>query len=296
MFRIMMVHQERYRVIPVSVQRFERSLENPAAATVFGSHNHDSLEILFLREGVMEVRLDGQPYRLHAGDAVVVNPYVSHTALFVPDEDERAFYDCLMLEPSQYALGFSQSLFDTLLDEVRQGIMRFAPFWSAQSENTSQLTETLSKIKLLFDTSDDGSAVLEAELMSEIYRLLSLLSASAQKPPIDSSCSRDLAFIRSVGAYVEKNFAGPISGTDLCAELGFSRRNFTRLFRQSFGTTFTDYLREYRIRRAADDFRGSGLPVPEIVAAVGFTDYCYFSRSFKSIIGIPPARYFRKKR
>jgi len=103
-----------------------------------------------------------------------------------------------------------------------------------------------------------------------------------------------LRFIQSVSHYVETHFAQPITSLDACTTLGYSRRNFTRLFGRSFGTTFTDYLREYRISRAATDFRDRDLLVCEIAEAVGFPDYCSFSRTFKRIIGIPPSQYFKR--
>ena len=291
MLKIYVQHRDEYRVVPVSVKRF--AFEPGRHSIYFNAHNHDSLEILLVREGTMHVRLNDTMLTLGAGEAALVNPYDSHAGLSF-SQDSGVIYDCLMLEPGDWTLGFAHSSFNELLTQIRQGSMRFSSFWANNNPLTLRLIAAIDRLRLLFD-GEMGSdiSVLECELVGEVYRLLSLLSSTAAKTPQAYLTSRDLTFIRSVAGYVSEHFAAPISGADICSALGFSRRNFSRLFRRSFGTTFTDYLREYRIQRAASDFRGSTLPIPEIAAAVGFTDYCYFSRSFKRIIGITPAQYFR---
>ncbi|MBQ2708959.1 MAG: helix-turn-helix transcriptional regulator [Clostridia bacterium] len=291
MLKIYVQHRDEYRVVPASVKRFV--FEPGNSSVYFGAHNHDSLEILLVREGAMNVRLNDTVLTLNAGDAALVNPYDSHTGFSVSPDSGTA-YDCLMLEPGDWALGFSHSSFNELLTQIRQGSMRFASFWASGNPHTVRLTAAIDRLRMLFDGEMDSDIpVLECELVGEVYRLLSLLASTAARTPQEYLHNRDLTFIRSVAGYVSEHFAAPISGADICSALGFSRRNFSRLFRRSFGTTFTDYLREYRIQRAASDFRGSALPIPEIAAAVGFTDYCYFSRSFKRVIGITPAQYFR---
>jgi len=291
MLKIYVQHRDEYRVVPVSVKRFV--FEPGKRSVYFSAHNHDSLEILLVREGTMNVRLNDTVLTLSAGDAALVNPYDSHTGLSVSPETGVA-YDCLMLEPGDWTLGFAHSSFNELLTQLRQGSMRFASFWKSDNPHTIRLMAAIDRLRLLFDGEKDSDIpVLECELVGEVYHLLSLLASTAEKTPSEYLTSRDLAFIRSVTDYVSGHFTAPLSGENICSALGFSRRNFSRLFRRNFGTTFTDYLREYRIQRAASDFRGSTLPIPEIAAAVGFTDYCYFSRSFKRVIGITPAQYFR---
>ncbi|MBR4866617.1 MAG: helix-turn-helix domain-containing protein, partial [Clostridia bacterium] len=53
-------------------------------------------------------------------------------------------------------------------------------------------------------------------------------------------------------------------------------------------------LCRYRVQRAATDYAFSSLSIAEIAEAVGFSDYCYFSKSFKKYIGKSPAEYLGK--
>ena len=85
-----------------------------------------------------------------------------------------------------------------------------------------------------------------------------------------------------------------LSTSDISAAVGYSRNYFCALFRNNFGTTFIKYLSEYRVRRAADDYRGSSMSLPDIAANVGFGDYSCFSKSFTKYIGVTPTAYFKK--
>lgn len=50
----------------------------------------------------------------------------------------------------------------------------------------------------------------------------------------------------------------------------------------------------YRIIKSTELYKNSGLSIAEIATRVGFSDYSYFSRSFKKHMGISPSKYFKQ--
>lgn len=72
---------------------------------------------------------------------------------------------------------------------------------------------------------------------------------------------------------------------------GMSRGAFAEHFREAFGRTAIDCLKEIRLRRAAHLLTATDLPVKTIAAQVGFESRSYFSRAFKDFAGIDPAGY-----
>ena len=70
-----------------------------------------------------------------------------------------------------------------------------------------------------------------------------------------------------------------------------SRGAFAEHFREAFGRTPIDSLREIRLRRAAQLLTATDLPVKTIASRVGFESRSYFSRAFKDFAGIDPAGY-----
>ncbi len=294
MLNIFVGHRENYGSIPISLVEFRFRSGKDHRVSCFVQHNHETMEMLSVRKGVLRVVCNGEQLVLHPGDHVFFNPYDAHTGDIEP-EDGDTHYICLMLESELCAISSGQTTLNRVLEEVRQGKVRFRTCYPAEAEESAAITEAIlalcSHYRYLLTRQD---AAVECLLMSELFRLLAILQKDVSETPPELLCSRDLHFIRQISDYVKEHYAGAVDVDSLCVDLGYSERNFYRLFRQNFAMTFTEYLREYRIRCAAENYRGSDLSLSEISAAVGFTDYCYFSRTFKKYTGQSPCSYFRK--
>lgn len=72
---------------------------------------------------------------------------------------------------------------------------------------------------------------------------------------------------------------------------GMSRGAFAEHFKSAFGRTAIDYLKEIRLRRAAQLLASTNLPIKTIAHRVGFESRSYFSRAFKELNGIDPAGF-----
>ena len=72
---------------------------------------------------------------------------------------------------------------------------------------------------------------------------------------------------------------------------GMSRSTFAQHFTASFGRPPMDFLKELRLRRAAQLLKTSEAPVKAVAMAVGYTSRSYFSRAFKAFHGVDPAAY-----
>jgi AraC family transcriptional activator of mtrCDE len=72
---------------------------------------------------------------------------------------------------------------------------------------------------------------------------------------------------------------------------GLSRSVFSDHFKEAFGRTAIDCLKEIRLRRAAHLLATTELPVKTVAFKVGFKSRSYFSRAFKDFFGLDPAGY-----
>jgi len=79
------------------------------------------------------------------------------------------------------------------------------------------------------------------------------------------------------------------------ADVGhMSRSTFARHFEQCFGRTPMDYVRDVRLRRAAQLLQTSALPVDTVASKIGYASRSQFSRAFQDQYGCAPAD-FRKQ-
>ena len=70
-----------------------------------------------------------------------------------------------------------------------------------------------------------------------------------------------------------------------------SRATFIRHFEKSFERTPMDYLRDVRLRRAAQLLQVSSMPVDSIAGKVGYASRSHFSRAFRDQYGVSPVDY-----
>jgi signal transduction histidine kinase/DNA-binding response OmpR family regulator/ligand-binding sensor domain-containing protein len=96
---------------------------------------------------------------------------------------------------------------------------------------------------------------------------------------------------------VERNIADPeFSVTDLSKELGMSRVNLYKKLKSLTGHTPIEFIRAFRIKRAAQLLAKSQMGVSEVAYQVGFNDPRYFTRYFKSEFNMLPSEYARQHR
>ncbi len=93
--------------------------------------------------------------------------------------------------------------------------------------------------------------------------------------------------------HVLAHLAAPLTVADIAAAGGCSQATAERLFARHTGRSVLSWVRQQRMRSAAELLRTTGLRVNEVAREVGYPDPLYFSRVFRAAFGTPPSRYAR---
>ena len=105
----------------------------------------------------------------------------------------------------------------------------------------------------------------------------------------------DAEFLRRVVEIVEKNLADYEFDVETLARLmAVSRRQLFRKFKAVAGGTPNGFIRDIRLKRAAQLLRDSRMTVSEIIYAVGFSDPKYFRTIFRERFGVLPGEYHKQ--
>ena len=78
---------------------------------------------------------------------------------------------------------------------------------------------------------------------------------------------------------------------DIAKELGLSQSHFMKFFKNTMGTTFTNYLNDYRLTLSSRLLVSSDSSILDIAAEAGFENLSYFNRLFKKRFGVTPREY-----
>ncbi|WP_306144276.1 GlxA family transcriptional regulator [Roseibium sp. MMSF_3412] len=87
---------------------------------------------------------------------------------------------------------------------------------------------------------------------------------------------------------MEQNLEDPLSIPDICARLGVSQRQLSRLFGHYVRRSPVEYYRDIRLDRARGLVTQTEMKLSEIAAASGFNSQVHFSRSYKKRFGLSP--------
>jgi two-component system response regulator YesN len=70
-----------------------------------------------------------------------------------------------------------------------------------------------------------------------------------------------------------------------------SERTLTNLFKERSGYTLLEYLTLHRMKKAALLLKEKELSIYEVASLVGYKDYRYFSKIFKSSFSMTPLEF-----
>lgn len=102
--------------------------------------------------------------------------------------------------------------------------------------------------------------------------------------------------LQKLEIYLEQHYMEKLSLESVAEALHVGRTKLCRLAKElSGGQTLSHLIAQRRIEAAKTLLLQNDLPISAVAEAVGISDYNYFSRIFRSITGMTP-RDFRKKR
>ena len=94
-------------------------------------------------------------------------------------------------------------------------------------------------------------------------------------------------------SYIEEHYSERISLTELARMSFYNPGHFSKIFKETFGKTLTEFVREKRIERAVELLKKDEMSVDDIVKHTGFCDKKQFYRIFKKATGITPGEFRR---
>lgn len=167
--------------------------------------------------------------------------------------------------------------------EANGFISRKRPVWKSNAEDLlyASFTGAIQAVK----ASRPAIQQIMAGAASQIIGLL--YSAQQSTPAIKPNENVvEKAIVR-----FQADLASNFSMQDLSREIGVSYRSFRSIFTRHTGMSPHQYLLELRILRARNLLAETDCKIKEVAAKAGFEDEHYFSRLFRSRIGVSPREW-----
>ncbi len=91
--------------------------------------------------------------------------------------------------------------------------------------------------------------------------------------------------------YIEENLGGDLSRAKLAARAYISEDYLSKKFALHTGMSIPNYVSARRMEKARDYFRNTARSVSEVATLVGYTNFSYFSKTFRDYAGCTPNEF-----
>lgn len=236
--------------------------------------SHSFAEIFYVLDGRGTFVLADRGHACSSGDVVVVPPGVVHQ---IADRDAPL---------TLYGIGVSAELLACDPDlglRARAGVVPGTRVLAPRVR--AGLRQMLHEQT---DTHPGGRAKIVGLALQLVALVARAAPAHAPGAPLVETGREAVERFR---AELTRRFYEPPRLDRAAAELGLSRRSFTRLFRAAAGCPFAEYVERVRVGYACRLLRDTARGIVSIAFECGYEDLSAFYRAFKRHVGQSPGRW-----
>ena len=262
-------------------------------------------EIMYVIHGQCEVVEENRKYTIRKDDFHLMKPFVRHKRYIRPGNN--CFYYNMHLDfvyiPENPRIDverlYAQPCFERtekspVIPELmeRKILMpkEFEGFSCKHINDSNRLISCFAEIQHAFDRKKIADKFF---LKSKVMELFQILFEDQPESPKRLHSNKDI--VSEFIGRMTKAFDRELEIGEFCREYGVSQGHFRKIFKEMTGKSPVDYQIDLRMEFAAEQLRGGDLSVKEISGMVGYSDPYYFSRLFKSRLGVSPTHYGRER-
>ncbi len=159
------------------------------------------------------------------------------------------------------------------------------PIVSKKYSSNALLTELINRLRTEVGNIDNLKIILNA-LLLELCSIGSKIGSASKK-------GTELLLLNALNT-VNEHFFESISLQSVAEELSVTPQYLSSAFSKYMGVSFSEYLRDKRLKFAANQLSTQKYNVTEVCFNCGYDNLSHFIRSFKKKFGISPKTYAKQ--
>lgn len=235
-------------------------------------HLHQTLELVYVMKGSLELGVGLELFHMEEGDIGLVFPDVNHHCQVFSEQYSEVLY----INIPTRTLGTYEEL-----------LKRKAPVYPVikYGELPSEIYPAIQSMK---GSVPKNIWIVQAYLQVIFVRCIPLLTLT-EKSQVGSN---DLIY--QTVSYISANFRKSFLLEDMAKDLGVSKYVLSRVFSKTFHRNFNQYLNDARLGYAKQRLENTNDPTTNICLDSGFESQRTFNRVFKEKYMVSPSEYRRK--
>jgi beta-xylosidase/AraC-like DNA-binding protein len=244
------------------------------------THFHQDVELIYVLEGEMELKVEGDTFHLKREDIVVVNANRKHSYKCSSDILMASFY---------ISFGELSSFLENNL----------ILFWCNSTIDKDDSYEEIRKlIKSIINHYLNRKGKDDFYEYSLFYQMLNLLSnnflINNEDKRFQDKGNKNDNRIDEIINHIHANYTKRISLDDLASEFHLSNAYLSRYLKKQLGANFIDYLNSVRLHHALEELLYTDATITRAALDNGFANTAVFNKLFKSSYNATPSEYLKK--
>lgn len=266
---------------------------NDLAKAAIPWHWHDEFEVMVMETGTAVAGINGQLYTVAQGDGFFIGPGALH-GVWSQGEGQCRLHSVVFhprLVGGSVDSIFWQGYIEPLLSGSSPACVCFrqAAAWEAAAA---------AAIEEAWEAATAGERGYEFSVRDALSRVIFLLSCHlpARSGPPSERTLRNGERIKTMLQYVQDHYGEELTTAGIARSASVSESECLRCFRRMIGATPIQYVRQFRVQKAAELLTATDQTIAEIGAACGFQEMSYFAKVFRELKGCTPSEYRRAER
>lgn len=255
-------------------------------------HWHDELEVIVMEEGEAIVAAGTEKYHLRKGEGIFINAGVLHAAW---NGRDAARFHSIVFHPRLVGGSIDSIFWQNYIQPLITDTSLKSTCFDTQ---TNWHQEAAGAIEEAWQTCVAEPPGYEFQVRNALSKLIFLVSG--HHPAV--KCSRGLTEkslregerIKTMLQYIQEHYSEEINTAMIAQSAMISESECLRCFRGTIGTPPIQYLKQFRIQKAAELLNAADMKIADVGAQCGFQDISYFTKTFRELKGCTPTEYRRQ--
>jgi AraC-like DNA-binding protein len=249
-------------------------------------HWHDEMELIYIKKGKGLLNIDFKAYEVSAGTIALILPGRLHSIEQLAQE--RMEYENIIFHPNILLSKQTDSCSSDFFQPLLTGQVSVPALYTPDSPFYREISACVDANDEICKTNPTGYQLF---IKSQLFMLFYVLFRNCCIDETQKKDYKSLEKMKLILKYIENHYMDKITIADIANELSLSQSHFMKYFKNTMGTSFIDYLNEYRLTMASRLLVASDSSILDIASEVGFENLSHFNRSFKKRFGQTPSTY-----
>ncbi|MPQ43126.1 helix-turn-helix domain-containing protein [Clostridium tarantellae] len=248
-------------------------------------HWHNSIEILYVLKGKINITIDTDNYELIENELEIINIDESHSFSSSDENNKVLIFNIDPLFFQKYYNDINNMFFYTnTSDEGAQKEERYTIFRTLLS---IILCETIQK-------NDNFDKEIEKKLIDLLFHLINNFHYLTYDNEDIKENQMQLERYHRISKYIFNNYNTNITLQDIANKEFLSTHYLSHEIKYATGYSFTDLINLTRVEESIKLLLDSDESISEICEKIGFSHTRYFNKHFKSYCKMTPLQYRKK--